>query len=165
MIPRIAATRAMDSGLHDELARRMARHVGRHTDTVPDWDAFPASDGFPELERAPIRPVGAGGSPKVEDPGTLPADHFTLSIVQQPVGRYGASHAHEVEEACLVLEGRLTVAREERGQRCEQRLGPRDLLLTPPGQPRAFRNESPGTAQFMMVVGTPAPEDVEFRGT
>ena len=311
----------MDSAVHDELAHRMSRHVGRYADKVPDWDAFPASRGFPELDRAQIRYIGAGGSPKVDDPGTLPADHFTLSIVQQPVGRYGASHAHEVteaflvlqgvltigwewdgdvvlarcgpkdmclhaqdrphgfrndgfdpvmvsimvgkgrpmpphylfhpkthasqlsrdfgaqpgrsqpldwtsadprhremarhivrysqlehrpvgagftratyigeggapagtfrkdlitlpegagvrsyarevEEAYFVLEGRLTACWEEGGRRCEQRLGPRDLLLTPPGQPHAFRNEGPGTAQFMMVVGTPGVEDVEFR--
>jgi len=311
----------MDSARPGELAQRMARHVGRYADKVPDWDAFPASRGFPELERAQIRYIGAGGSPKIDDPGTLPADHFTLSIVQQPVGRYGASHAHEVteaflvlqgvltigwewdgdvilarcgpgdmclhardrphgfrndgfepvlvsimvgkgrpmpphylfhprshasalsrdfgaqpgriqpldwtstdprhremarhivrhsqlehrpvcagftrapyigeggapagtfrkdlitlpagagvrpyaravEEAYFVLDGRLTATWEDGGLRCEQRLGPRDLLLTPPGQARAFRTEGPGPAQFMMVVGTAAAEDIEFR--
>ena len=45
----------------------------------------------------------------------------------------------------------------------EQRLGPRDLILNPPGQVHYFRNDGVGDAQFMLVVGTPKPEDVKFQ--
>ena len=35
-----------------DLAHEMRAHIGRHTDKSFDWDAFPGSRGFPELERA-----------------------------------------------------------------------------------------------------------------
>ncbi len=44
----------------EALATRMKRNVGRHADKVPDWDAFPPSRGYPELDRAQIRYIGAG---------------------------------------------------------------------------------------------------------
>ena len=81
-----------------DLEAAMRAHVGRHAEKIPDWDAFPASRGFPELDRAQIRFIGAGGSPKVGDPNTLPADHFTMSMVHQPVGKYAVLHAHRSEE-------------------------------------------------------------------
>ena len=40
----------------------------------------------------------------------------------------------------------------------------RDLILNPAGQRHDFRNEGLTDAQFMMIVGTPKPEDVEFKG-
>src|ERR1700722_5864269 len=90
--------------------------VGRYADKVFDWQAFPASKGYPELDRAQIRYVGAGGSNKIDDPRTLPPEHFTVSIVHQPVGKYGASHAHEVEESFTLFEGVLTVGWEFDGE-------------------------------------------------
>ena len=54
-----------------DLAREMRGAIGRHTDKSFDWDAFPGSQGFPELARAQMRYIGAGGSPKVDDPNTL----------------------------------------------------------------------------------------------
>ena len=56
------------------LTQRMARSVGRYASKVPDWDAFPASRGYPELSRSQIRFIGAGGSPKVNDPGKIVHD-------------------------------------------------------------------------------------------
>ena len=44
--------------------QEMRRAIGRHTEKSFDWDAFPASRGFPDLTRAQLRYVGAGGSPK-----------------------------------------------------------------------------------------------------
>ena len=81
------------------------------------------------MARSQIRYIGAGGSPKIDDPSTLTPDHFTVSMVHQPVGKYGASHAHEVEEAFLVIEGVLTVGWEFDGEVILARLGPKDMVL------------------------------------
>jgi hypothetical protein len=75
------------------LAAQLRRHVVRHVDKSFDWDAFPSNRGYPELARAQMRYVGAGGSPKVGEPGTLPPEHFTLSLIHKPVGNYAACHA------------------------------------------------------------------------
>ena len=143
----------------DRLETEMERHVGRHADKVPDWDAFPASRGFPELGRSQIRYIGAGGSPKVDDPGTLPPEHFTLSMVHQPVGNYGAAHAHEVEESFTVLEGVLTVGWEWDGKVIFARLGPKDMILHATGRPHGFRNDGnvPVLMSIMVGKGRPMP--------
>src|SRR5262252_11150986 len=86
-------------------AAEMRAHIGRHTDKSFDWDAFPGSRGFPELERAQMRYIGAGGSPKADDPNTLKPGQFTLSLVHQPAGKFAACHSHEVVEHFLVLQG------------------------------------------------------------
>jgi surfactin synthase thioesterase subunit len=54
-----------------DLAYEMRGCIGHHTDKSFDWDAFPGSHGFPELARAQMRYIGAGGSPKTDDPHTL----------------------------------------------------------------------------------------------
>src|SRR6202047_4815119 len=90
-----------------DLNSLMRGFVGRHTDKSFDWDAFPGSAGFPELARAQMRYIGAGGSPKVVDPSTLKPGEFTLSLVHQPVGKYAACHSHEGGENFLVLGGGL----------------------------------------------------------
>src|SRR5690348_16041990 len=66
------------------LAREMRSFTGLFTEKTFDWDAFPASRGFPDLARAQLRYIGAGGSPKSNDPTTLKAEHFTFSLVNQP---------------------------------------------------------------------------------
>ncbi|MFN9129242.1 MAG: cupin, partial [bacterium] len=85
-----------DSSIAD-LEAAMRAHVGRHAEKVPDWDAFPASRGFPELDRAQMRFIGAGGSPKVCEPKNQHAAQFTLIIVHHPVCKYAVLHGHEVE--------------------------------------------------------------------
>jgi len=72
-------------------------------------------------------------------------------------------YARETEEAYFVLEGVITAGWEENGRTVEQRLGPRDLILNPPGQVRYFKNDGATDAQFMMIVGTAKPEDVKFK--
>ncbi len=59
----------------------LQRHIGRHAQKAFDWDAFPSNRGFPELSRAQMRYIGAGGSPKVGDTSTMKADNFTLSLI------------------------------------------------------------------------------------
>jgi mannose-6-phosphate isomerase-like protein (cupin superfamily) len=141
----------------EELRAEFEAHVGRYELKTPDWDAFPANRGFPELARAQIRYIGAGGSPKHDDPTTLPAEHFTLSLIYQEPGKYAAMHHHEIEEAFLVLQGVLTVTWDYDGQQVDARLGPRDLILNPPGRPHGFRNDGFEPAVLSIMVGSPRP--------
>jgi mannose-6-phosphate isomerase-like protein (cupin superfamily) len=143
----------MGSRLREELEA----HTGRYALKTPDWDAFPANRGFPELARAQIRYIGAGGSPKHDDPSALPAEHFTLSLIFQEPGRYAATHQHEIEEAFLVLQGVLTVSWDFDGQLVDVRLGPKDLILNPPGRPHGFRNEGLEPVLMSIMVGSARP--------
>jgi mannose-6-phosphate isomerase-like protein (cupin superfamily) len=152
-----ATVRPLSAGPDTMAHVTMAHFTGRYAEKVFDWDAFPASRGYPELSRAQIRYVGAGGSPKIDDVRTLPPDHFTLSIVHQPAGKYGASHAHEVEESFTVLEGVLTVGWEWDGEVILARLGPKDMILHATNRPHGFRNEGVDPVQVSIMVGKGRP--------
>jgi mannose-6-phosphate isomerase-like protein (cupin superfamily) len=138
-------------------AGEMARFVGRYADKSFDWDAFPASRGFQELERAQMRYIGAGGSPKADDPSTLWPGRFTLSLVHQPAGKYAACHSHEVVEHFLVLEGVLTVGWAWADEVIEARLGPKDMVLNQAGRPHGFRNDGVEPVLMSISVGTGMP--------
>src|SRR5437016_2560935 len=134
-----------------DVTHRMRAFIGRHTDKSFDWDAFPGSRGFPELERAQMRYIGAGGSPKADDPSTLKPGQFTLSLVHQPVGKYAACHSHEVVEHFLVLEGVLTVGWAWGEEVVEVQLGPKDMVLNQLGRPHGFRKD--GVERVLMRIG------------
>ncbi len=135
------------------------RHVVRHVDKTFDWDAFPSNRGYPELERAQMRYVGAGGSPKVGEAGTLPPEHFTLSLIYKHVGKYAACHAHEIEESFLIIAGVLTVGWERDGEVVEVRLGPGDMILNARDVGHGFRNDGvePVLMSISVDVGKPLP--------
>jgi mannose-6-phosphate isomerase-like protein (cupin superfamily) len=141
-----------------DLSREMRSFIGRHTDKIFDWDAFPGSRGFPELDRAQMRYIGAGGSPKVADPTTLRPGRFTLSLVHQPVGKYAACHSHEVVEHFLVLQGALTVGWAWGEEVIEARLGPKDMVLNKAGRPHGFRNDGVEPVLMSISVGTGMPK-------
>ena len=88
-----------------------------------------------------------------------------VDLIRLPQGRGVRSYVRDVEDAYLVLEGVVTVGWEEDGRTVEQRLGPKDVMLNPAGRRHWFRNDGFADAEFMMVVGTPKPEDVRFVGT
>ncbi|MFO1079376.1 MAG: cupin domain-containing protein [Reyranellaceae bacterium] len=140
------------------LAEQMRSHAGLFTDKRFDWDAFPVNRGFPDLARAQMRYVGAGGSPKTNDPTTLRAEHFTFSLVHQPAGNFAASHAHEVVEHFMVLEGVLTVGTVWGDEVIEAQLGPRDLLLNKSGRPHGFRNDGIEPVLMQITVGSGTPD-------
>ncbi len=141
-----------------DLTREMRGSIGRHTDKSFDWDAFPGSRGFPELARAQMRYIGAGGSPKTDDPTTLKPGAFTLSLIHQPVGNYAACHSHEVVEHFLVLDGVLTVGWMWGDEVIEARLGPRDMVLNQKGRPHGFRNDGVVPVLMSISVGTGMPK-------
>jgi oxalate decarboxylase/phosphoglucose isomerase-like protein (cupin superfamily) len=62
-----------------------------------------------------------------------------------------------------VLEGAVTVGWEAAGRTVEQRLGPKDLVLTPPGRVHYFHNDGLADASFMLLAGTAEPDDVQFE--
>jgi mannose-6-phosphate isomerase-like protein (cupin superfamily) len=148
----VARTEALD------LASQMRAFIGRHTDKSFDWDAFPGSRNFPDLERAQMRYIGAGGSPKADDPSTLKPGQFTLSLVHQPVGKYAACHSHEVVEHFLVLSGVLTVGWAWGDEVMEARLGPKDMVLNQVGRPHGFRNDGVEPVLMSISVGSGMPK-------
>jgi mannose-6-phosphate isomerase-like protein (cupin superfamily) len=145
-----------------DLMHEMRCSIGHHTDKSFDWDAFPGSQGFPELARAQMRYIGAGGSPKTDDPHTLKPGAFTLSLIHQPVGKFAACHSHEVVEHFLVLGGVLTVGwvfGDTGGEEViEARLGPLDMVLNQRGRPHGFRNDGVGPVLMSISVGGGMPK-------
>lgn len=141
------------------LAAALRGNVVRHVDKSFDWDAFPSNRGYPELARAQMRYIGAGGSPKVGEPGTLPPEHFTLSLIHKPVGNYAACHAHEIEESFLIIAGVLVVGWERDGEVCEVKLGPKDMILNARDIGHGFRNDGiePVLMSISVDVGKPLP--------
>ncbi len=141
------------------LGAELKQHIGRHVEKQFDWNAFPSNSGFADLERAQMRYIGAGGSPKVGDPATLKPEHFTLSLIYKHVGKYAACHAHEIEESFLVLNGVLTVGWETDGEVVEVRLGPKDMILNARDIGHGFRNDGiePVLMSISVDVGKPLP--------
>ena len=85
-------------------------------------------------------------------------EHFTFSLVNQPVGKFAASHAHEVVEHFLVLEGVLTVGTVWGDEVVEVKLGPKDMLLNKSGRPHGFRNDGVEPVLMQITVGSGTPE-------
>jgi quercetin dioxygenase-like cupin family protein len=141
-----------------DLLRAMRGAIGRHTDKSWDWDAFPGSRGFADLARAQMRYIGAGGSPKVDDPNTLKPGAFTLSLIHQPVGKYAAAHSHEVVEHFLVLDGVLTVGWLYGDEVIEAKLGRGDMVLNQSERPHGFRNDGVAPVLMSISVGSGAPK-------
>ncbi|AOJ02675.1 MULTISPECIES: cupin domain-containing protein [Burkholderia] len=137
----------------------MRSFIGKHHHKTFDWGACTFNEGYPQLARAQMRYVGAGGSPKSDDPDTLKAKHFTVSLVSQPVGKYASSHSHEVEESFLVLGGVLTAVWLWGDEAIEARLGRKDLCLNLRNRVHGFKNEGfePVLASISVGSGKPLP--------
>jgi mannose-6-phosphate isomerase-like protein (cupin superfamily) len=86
-----------------------------------------------------------------------------MDMIRLPKGAAIQSYARPVEDAYFALEGCVTVGWEEAGRSAEERLGPKDLMFNPAGQAHYFRNDGLVDAEFMLLVGSPQPEEVRFR--
>jgi mannose-6-phosphate isomerase-like protein (cupin superfamily) len=140
----------------------MQRYVGRFRDKKPDWAAFEDAkiEGY---KRAQHRFIGAGGSGKHDDPDTIPARGFTLSIMYVPPGQGNAAHTHEVEEVFFVLQGHLTVfLQDESGRRVERRLGKWECIACPPGVIHGFRNDGLEPVYMQVMLGRARPEAMGY---
>lgn len=138
-------------------AADLAVRVGRYIDKRWDWEAFPANAGFPELERAQMRYVGAGGSPKTDDRTTLPPGAFTCSLIFQEPGRKASTHHHRIEELFFVHSGRLTMSWQFGDEVVDFVVGPGDAVLNPTSRPHGFRNDGPSDCVMQIMVATAAP--------
>jgi oxalate decarboxylase/phosphoglucose isomerase-like protein (cupin superfamily) len=138
------------------------RYIGRFRDKTADWQAFEDAkiEGY---RRAQHRFIGAGGSGKHDDPNTIPARAFTLSIVYCPPGQGNASHTHEVEEIFFVLQGILSVfIEDEDGRQLWRKLGPWECIACPPGVIHGFQNESLEPVYFQVMLGRGRPEAMGY---
>ena len=149
----------IQSPVQSDLASRMAAQTGRFTDKTFDWDAFPSNAGFPDLARAQMRYIGAGGSPKTGDSSTLKPENFTLSLIYKESGRYAACHSHEIEESFLIVDGVLVVGWERDGEVVEVQLGPKDMILNAREIGHGFRVDGPEPVlmSISVDVGKPLP--------
>ena len=141
------------------LAAELRAHTGRFTDKVFDWNAFPSNSGYPDLARAQMRYIGAGGSPKVGDTSTMKPDHFTVSLIYKEPGKYAACHSHEIEESFLIISGALVVGWEKDGEVVEVNLGPKDMILNAREIGHGFRVDGvePVLMSISVDVGKPLP--------
>jgi len=132
-------------------------NVGHYLDKVWDWHAFPPNEGYPELDRAQIRYIGAGGSPKTDDPTTLRPGAFTCSLIYQEPGHRASTHHHQIEELFFVHSGRLTMSWQFGDECVDFVAGPGDAVLNPSGRPHGFRNDGPEDCVMQIMVATAAP--------
>lgn len=142
-----------------DLAAMLSASTGRFAEKSFDWDAFPSNRGYPDLARAQMRYIGAGGSPKVGDTTTMKPENFTLSLIYKEPGRYAACHSHEIEESFLVIGGTLVVGWERDGEVVEVQLGPKDMILNAREIGHGFRVDGPEPVlmSISVDVGKPLP--------
>jgi len=137
-------THAFNPDSEDPRQREFARHILRHAEQRPVWQA-----GFARTVY-----IGEGGAP---------ASSYRMDMVHLPKGAAIRSYARPVEEAYFVLEGCISAGWESGGNAVEERLGAKDLILNPPGRIHYFRNDGAAETEFMMLVGTPQPEEIRFQ--
>jgi mannose-6-phosphate isomerase-like protein (cupin superfamily) len=137
-------TRAFDPDSEDPRQQEFARHIVRYCERRPVWDA-----GLARLTY-----IGDGGAP----PG-----RYRMDMIHLSKGAAVRSYERSVEDAYFVLEGCVTVGWEEAGRNVEERLGPKDLIFNPAGRVHYFRNDGVADAEFMLLVGSPQPEEVRFK--
>ena len=143
------------------LQEEMERHTATFRTRVPDWDAF-ADARVPGYRRAQMRFIGSGASGKA-DPNTIPAVHFTLSVMHVPAGEGNAPHTHEVEEVFFILRGHLTVFFEDgKGGRREAVLGPWDCVSCPAEMIHGYQNMGLEPVYMQVMLGRAAPELMSY---
>jgi mannose-6-phosphate isomerase-like protein (cupin superfamily) len=139
----------------------LQQYVARFVERVPDWDAF-ADARLEGYRRAQHRYIGSGASGK-SDSRSIPAEHFTLSIMFVPPGQGNAAHAHEVEEVFFILDGKVRVFFEDdTGQRAETVLGRWDCVSCPAGVLHGFENVGLEPAYLQVMLGRGRPDLMQY---
>lgn len=140
-----------------EPVERARTAVARYVEKRWDWHAFPANEGFAELERAQMRYIGSGGSPKTDDASTFPPGAFSCSLIYQEPGRKASVHHHRIEELFFVHAGALTMTWQFGDETVDFVCGPGDAVLNPSGRPHGFRNDGPADCVLQIMVATAGP--------
>lgn len=117
------------------LQKLMAQYVVRFSEQKTSWDK-----------------AGIGHKVYVGEGGIAPST-ACKEMLMVPRGIGVKPYVCQTEEAFFVLEGCLTVGWEENGQITEQRLGPKDVVLTPAGRVHYFRNDDLQDALVFSVIG------------
>ena len=135
-------------------------HIQRYGAKELDWQPFARQGDFEEkYRRAHVRMVGASITGKHTEPGTITADHFTLSVMMMPPGVEAPSHAHEVEEVFFIVEGELTAWWEaDDGRILETVLREREMIHSPAGIMHGLRNHTDTDALVQVVIGVGRPQ-------
>lgn len=135
-------------------------HVQRYGAKVLDWEPFARQGELdPMYRRAHVRMVGASITGKHHEPGTVTADHFTLSVMMMPPGGVAPSHAHEVEEVFFVVSGAVTAWWEhDDGTILETVLREREMICSPAGVMHGLRNHTDSEALVQVVIGAGRPQ-------
>jgi len=137
-------TIALDPDSDDPRQQEFARHIVRHAERRPVWQA-----GLARLDY-----VGAAGAP----PGG-----YRMEMIHLPKGVAVRGYERVVEDAYFVLDGVLGVGWEDDGESAEQHLGAKDLILNPPGRTRYFRNDGVADATFMLLSANAPGANVRFE--
>lgn len=126
-----------------------------------DWTTFAGQSEYDEdLARAQIRMVGGSITGVHDEPGTIPAEHFTVSFMNVPAGNTVPSHGHpDVEEAFFILDGECTAWWETLdGERFEAKLGRHDLIMSPANVLHGLKNTGTTDLIVQVLIGAQRPE-------
>ena len=137
-----------------------SEHVQRHGAKELDWEPFESQALLDEkYRRGHVRMVGASITGKHYEPGTIPADNFTLSFMTMPSGAVAPSHAHEVEEVFFVLKGEITAWWErEDGSKEETILHEKQMIYSPAGIMHGLYNHTDHDVDVQVIIGVGKPQ-------
>lgn len=137
-------------------------YVQRLSEKEWDWSTFQGQGEYSEeLERAQVRMVGGSITGVHDEPGTVPAEHFTVSFMKIPPGHMAPTHGHpDSEEAFFVLEGEATGWWEnpETGERFEAKMRRHDLIMSPAHMMHGIQNTGTEDLVVQVLIGAQRPE-------
>jgi mannose-6-phosphate isomerase-like protein (cupin superfamily) len=137
-------------------------YVQRLNDKEWDWSTFGGQGEYDmELERAQARMVGGSITGVHDEPGTIPADHFTVSFMTVPPGHVVPTHGHpDSEEAFFVLDGEATAWWEnpDTEERFEAKIGRHDLIMSPAHMMHGLKNIGTTDLIVQVIIGAQRPE-------
>lgn len=142
------------------------RYVQRFGDKAWDWTTFAGqAEHRPELKRAQIRMVGGSITGVHDEPGTIPAEHFTVSFMKLPPGNMASSHAHpDCEEAFFILQGRALAWWEDTqtGEQFHAELGQYDLVMSPAHVLHGIQSIGEEDLIVQVLIGAQRPQKPYF---